>query len=145
LTERREPGWVRRLWGYLLRHRLNLTLAVVAAVVGSAGQSVVPLIARKIVDDVIIEPRSSLWPWLLLLLGSAAVIFVFTYVRRYRGGMLAQQVQYDLRNAMHDHLQTLDLDNLGRMPTGQLVARANSDSALVQGSSASCRSSAATC
>jgi ATP-binding cassette subfamily B protein len=42
-------------------------------------------------------------------------------------------VQYDLRNAMHDHLQSLDFDNLNRMPTGQLVARANSDSTLIQG------------
>ena len=42
-------------------------------------------------------------------------------------------MQYDLRNAMHDHLQSMDFDNLDRMPTGQLVARANSDSTLVQG------------
>ena len=34
---------------------------------------------------------------------------------------------------MHDHLQSMDFDNLDRMPTGQLVARANSDSTLVQG------------
>jgi DNA-binding MarR family transcriptional regulator len=46
---------------------------------------------------------------------------------------LALSVQYDLRNAVHDHLQTMDLANLDRMPTGQLVSRANSDSALVQG------------
>ena len=46
---------------------------------------------------------------------------------------MALEVQYDLRNAMHDHLQVMDFDNLDRMPTGQLVARANSDSTLVQG------------
>ena len=46
---------------------------------------------------------------------------------------MALGVQYDLRNAMHEHLQVLDFANLDRMPTGQLVARANSDSALVQG------------
>ena len=46
---------------------------------------------------------------------------------------MAIAVQYDLRNDMHDHLQAMDLDNLNRMPTGQLVARANSDSTLVQG------------
>jgi len=34
---------------------------------------------------------------------------------------------------MQEHLQTLDFANLDRMPTGQLVARANSDSMLVQG------------
>ncbi len=93
----------------------------------------VPLVARQIVDGVILTQRSQLWPLLVLLIGLAAATFGFAYIRRYRGGRVALEVQYDLRNAMHDHLQTLDFDNLGRMPTGQLVARANSDSTLVQG------------
>jgi ATP-binding cassette subfamily B protein len=127
-----EQGWVRRLWGYLLRHRRDVWLAVLAAVLGSACQAVVPLVARQIVDGVIIDRTSSLWPWLLLLLVVALASFGFAYLRRYHGGRVALEVQYDLRNAMHDHLQTMDLDNLSRLPTGQLVARANSDSTLVQ-------------
>ena len=127
-------GWIRRLWGYMLRHRRDLTLALAAAVLGSACQAVVPLVERQIVDDVIIARTSPLWPWLVaaarLRRGEPSG---FAYVRRYRGGRVALDVQYDLRNAMHDHLQTLDFANLDQMPTGQLVARANSDSALVQG------------
>ncbi|BEP16418.1 ABC transporter ATP-binding protein [Acidothermaceae bacterium B102] len=129
----KQQGWVRRLWGYLMRHRTDVTLAIIAAVLGSAFQVLVPLIARQIVDGVIISRTSPLWPWLLALLGAALAGFGFAYLRRYRGGRVALEVQYDLRNAMHDHLQTMDLDNLSRMPTGQLVSRANSDSALVQG------------
>ena len=128
-----DQGWLRGLWSYLLLHRRDVVLAVVAAVLGSAGQAVTPLIARHIVDDVIIARSAPLWPWLLALILTAAATFGFAYVRRYRGGRVALGVQFDLRNAMHDHLQVLDQDNLGRMPTGQLVARANSDSALVQG------------
>lgn len=60
-------------------------------------------------------------------------IFVCSCIRRYRGGKVALSVQYELRNAMHDHLQAMDLATLNRMPTGQLVSRANSDSTLVQG------------
>ncbi len=124
---------MRRLGGYLLRHKKNLLIAVAAAVVGSAAQAVVPLIERQIVDNVIVHHRSSLWPWLVALLGLGAVGFGAAYLRRYRGGRVALDVQYDLRNEMHDHLQSLDFTNLDRMPTGQLVARANSDSTLVQG------------
>ena len=69
----------------------------------------------------------------MLLVALALASFGFLYVRRYRGGRVALSVQYDLRNAMHAHLQVMDFDNLDRMPTGQVVARANSDSALVQG------------
>jgi ATP-binding cassette subfamily B protein len=116
-----------------MRHRRNVFLAVAAAVLGSASQTLVPLIARQIVDNVVVARRDSLWPWLVLLFGAATLSFALAYVRRYRGGQVALGVQLDLRNAMHDHLQRMDLATLGRMPTGQLVSRANSDSALVQG------------
>jgi ATP-binding cassette subfamily B protein len=129
----RKPGWLRRLSHYLWRHRTNVSIAVAAAILGSACQVATPLIARQIVDDVIVAKTAPLWPWLGLLIALALIAFGFAYLRRYRGGRVALDVQNDLRNEMHDHLQRLDSATLDTMPTGQLVARANSDSALVQG------------
>ncbi|RFA21865.1 ABC transporter ATP-binding protein [Subtercola boreus] len=117
----------------MLRHRRSLYLSLGAALLGSACQVVVPLVARQIVDNVILVPDAPLLPWLGLLIALAAVTFAFTYVRRYHGGQVALEVQTDLRNGMHDHLQTMDFTSLGRMSTGQLVSRANSDATLVQG------------
>ncbi|WP_201799317.1 ABC transporter ATP-binding protein [Subtercola vilae] len=128
-----ERGWVARLWAYMLRHRLSLTLALTGALLGSACQVVVPLVARQIVDNVILTPSTPLLPWLILLLALAAATFGFAYLRRYRGGQVALEVQNDLRNDMHDHLQSIDFATLDTLSTGQLVSRANSDSALVQG------------
>jgi len=128
-----KSGWVRRLWGYLLRHKSDLVLAVTGALVGALCQTTVPLIARQIIDEVIAHQQSSLWPWLLALVALALLAFAAAHLRRYHGGRVALQVQYDLRNDMHDHLQTMDFENLSRMPTGQLVSRANSDTSLVQG------------
>jgi ATP-binding cassette subfamily B protein len=125
-------GWIRRLWGYMLRHRRNVVLSIGAAVFGSLCQTAVPLVAREIVDTVIEHRISPLWPWLVLLAVLAAMTFGAAYVRRYRGGQVGLEVQFDLRNDIHDHLHALDLENLSRMPTGQLVARANSDTTLVQ-------------
>jgi len=124
---------VRRLWGYMLRHRRDLAIAVLASVLGSACQTVVPLIERQIVDRVILRHTSPLWPWLAVLLVLAMASFGFAYLRRYRGGRVALGVQFDLRNDMHEHLQGMDFANLDQMPTGQLVSRANSDTTLVQG------------
>lgn len=135
-----KPGWIRRLAGYTLRHRSDVLMSLGAAMLGSVSQTAVPLVARQIVDGVIVEHTSPLWPWLVLLVLLAAASFGFAYVRRYRGGRMALAVQYDLRNAMHDHLQSLDFDNLNRMPTGQLVARANSNSTSSRACSASSRS-----
>src|SRR6202140_1453008 len=117
----------------MLRHRREVALSVGAAVLGSVCQTAVPLVARQIVDGVIPSSSAALWPWLVLLVTLAAPSFAPASPRRYRGGRVALEVQYDLRNDMHDHLQALDFDNLNSMPTGQLVARANSDSTLIQG------------
>jgi ATP-binding cassette subfamily B protein len=127
------PGWVRRLWGHMMQHRGDVLLSLSAAVLGGVAQTIVPLIERQILDGVILTHTSPLWPWLVLLIVLSAATFGFAYVRRYLGGRVALAVQYDLRNAMHDHLQAMDAENLARMPTGQLVGRANSDSTLVQG------------
>jgi ATP-binding cassette subfamily B protein len=127
------PGWIRRLAKLVWVHRTNVLISFAAAVLGSMGQAVVPLVARKIVDDVIGHDGARLWPWLLLLVVIAGAVFAFAYLRRYRGGLVGIAVQYDLRNRMHDHLLTLDERSLSHLSTGQIVARANSDTALVQG------------
>jgi len=132
-AEDRRPGWVRRLWPYLMAHRRNLEIALGGALVGSGAQAVVPLVERQIVDNVILHHRSPLAPWLALLVGLGVVTFGAAYLRRYRGGRVALDVQYDLRNAMYEHLHKLDFAQHDQMPTGQLVGRANSDSTLVQG------------
>jgi ATP-binding cassette, subfamily B, bacterial len=132
MTEPVEQRWLRRLSGYILKHRKLLVLGLIGAAVGSVTQALVPLVAREVVDRVIIAHAAPLWPYLLLLIGAALLTFAMAYLRRYYGGALSLRVQYDLRNAMHDHLLVMDQDSLSQMPTGQLVSRSNSDSALVQ-------------
>ena len=133
MSDARRPGWLRVLWRALLAHKRNVIIAFAAAVVGSATQILVPLISRQIVDNVIVTRRDALWPWLVALFVAAGLTFGLAYLRRYRGGQVAFAVQYDLRNRMHDHLMGLDQATLSRLPTGQLVSRANSDSGLIQG------------
>ena len=132
MTEPVEQRWLRRLSGYIGKHRKLLVLGLIGAAVGSVTQALVPLVAREVVDRVIIARAAPLWPYLLLLIGAALLTFAMAYLRRYYGGVVSLRVQYDLRNAMHDHLLVMDQNSLSRMPTGQLVSRANSDSALVQ-------------
>lgn len=129
----RPPGWVRRLIPYLRPHRRAITISLGAAVVGSACQAAAPLVARQILDNVILHHRSPMAPWLGALIGIGLITFLAAHLRRYQGGRVALDVQYDLRNAMYDRLMELDFASHDRMPTGQLVSRANSDSTLVQG------------
>jgi ATP-binding cassette subfamily B protein len=132
-TNPREQRWLRRLLGYVLRRRRDVAISFAAAVLGAACQAGAPLLERQIVDGVIVERSESLLPWLIALIVVAAGAFLAAHLRRYRGGKVALGVQYDLRNDMQAHLQQMDFANLDRMPTGQLVARASSDTTLVQG------------
>ena len=59
--------------------------------------------------------------------------FVFAYFRRFRGGRIALDVQHDLRTAIFRQLQRLDFARHDELQTGQLVSRASSDVALIQG------------
>jgi ATP-binding cassette, subfamily B, bacterial len=101
-------GWIRRLGGQVWKHKRDVQISFVAAVLGSAGQAMVPLIARTIVDDVIGDSSKPLWPWLVLLVLIAIAVFGLAYLRRYHNGRSSLAVQYDLRNQLHDHLLTLD-------------------------------------
>jgi ATP-binding cassette subfamily B protein len=120
-------GWVRWLIPWVLRHRGAAIVSFGAAIVGMAAFSFVPVIERAVIDDVITSGDRALAPFLYLLVGLGAVRFATTVTRRYAGGKLAYGVQADLRDAVFDHLLTLDLNRHDKLPSGQLVSRANTD------------------
>ena len=92
-----------------------------------------PVVQKVIVDDVVGGGRRPLGPWLALLLVAGVVRFGAAHLRRYVGGRVALDVQNDLRNAIFERLQRLDFARHDEFQTGQLVSRASSDVALVQG------------
>ena len=126
-------GWIRRLLPFLFAHKRNLFLAFGSALVGQALTGLTPLVQKVIIDDVIVGGRRSLTPWLVLLVVAGALRFGLAFVRRFFGGRISLDVQYDLRNAIYDRLQRLDFARHDEMDTGQLVSRANSDVGMVHG------------
>src|SRR6478752_3410790 len=128
-----EPGWLRKLWPFLVRHKKGVLVAFGVAILGQVITSILPLVQRAIVDNTITTQTEPIGPLLVLLVGLAAINFVFQYIRRYSGGRYALDVQYDLRNAIFERLQRLDFARHDELPTGQLVSRASSDLGLIQG------------
>ncbi|HEX4539908.1 MAG TPA: ABC transporter ATP-binding protein [Acidimicrobiales bacterium] len=126
-------GWIRGLLPFLANHRRNVAWAFGAAVVGMVIQALTPVVEKVIVDDVVLSHRRPLGPWLGLLLGAGLVSFGAAYIRRFRGGRVALDVQFDLRTAVFERLQRLDFARHDQLDTGQLVSRASSDLGLIQG------------
>ncbi|MDQ6613496.1 MAG: ABC transporter ATP-binding protein/permease, partial [Actinomycetota bacterium] len=129
----RPKGWIRRMLPFLKPHRRKVALAFGAALLGSGLAAATPAVERQIVDNVILHHRSPLAPWLLALAGAGALRFGAAFVRRFIGGRVSLDVQYDIRNTVYDQLQRLDFARHDEMQTGQLVSRANSDVGLIQG------------
>jgi len=126
------PGWLRRLWPFLARHRRKVFLAFGVSLGTTVITVLIPLIERSVIDNVIDQPTQALWPLLALLVGLGAVNFVLSYVRRFAGGRFAFDVQHDLRTALFERLQRLDFARHDELPTGQVVSRASADLGLVQ-------------
>ena len=102
------------------------------ALVATAATAAIPLIQRQIIDNVIVTHKQSIWPLAGLLVIAAAVNFGGIYLRRYRGGRLALDVQHDLRTELFDSLSRLDGARQDEIHTGQLVGRSISDLNMVQ-------------
>src|SRR4051812_4231454 len=116
-----------------MAHKRNVLIAFGVSIVGQVVAALTPLVEKTIVDDVIVHHRAPLAPWLALLIAAGVFGFFAAFVRRYVGGRVSLDVQYDLRNAVYERLQRLDFASHDQMQTGQLVSRANSDVGLLQG------------
>ncbi|MEV6586448.1 ABC transporter ATP-binding protein [Streptomyces acidicola] len=130
---RERGGWARRLAGYAWRHPKDVVLALGSSLAGMALMAIVPLITKVIIDDVVTDHTRSMAPWAGALIGSAVLVYVLTYIRRYYGGRLALDVQHDLRTDMYETITRLDGRRQDELSTGQVVGRATSDLQLIQG------------
>ncbi|MEZ0109333.1 ATP-binding cassette subfamily B protein [Catenulispora sp. EB89] len=125
--------WIRRLASVSWVYRRSVLIAFGGSLVAMLANAAMPLIQRHIIDDVVISRRSSLAPWAAMALVLALANFAGTRLRRYVGGKLSLDVQYDLRNRIFGALSRLDGARQDELATGQLISRATSDVTMVQG------------
>ncbi|GAA0622294.1 ABC transporter ATP-binding protein [Kutzneria viridogrisea] len=124
-------GWVRRILPLLRERRTSLALTFGAAVLGALLAAATPIIERHLVDEVIVAHRSPLAPWLGALVLIGVLTFFASRTRRYHAAKVVLEVQYHVRNAVHEQLQRLDVASHQAMPTGQLVSRITSDAGVM--------------
>jgi ATP-binding cassette, subfamily B, multidrug efflux pump len=119
---------LRTLLPYLRPHRRRLALGLLFVVASSALGSALPWLLRSAVDGlhVGLSPRRT---YLLAgaIVGLAVVTGALRYAMREFMNGVSRRIEYDLRNALFQHLETLDAAYFAQTRTGDLMARLTND------------------
>src|SRR5213593_3229416 len=90
-----------------------------------AGVLIPFLVGRTI--DRIRHGRTDLWPLVGVIAAAGLLRLAFSVSRRLIAGRVSLGVEYDLRNRMYAHLQSLEVAFFDEQQTGQLMSRATVD------------------
>jgi ATP-binding cassette subfamily B protein len=86
----------------------------------------VPFMVGRTVDR-IREGRNDLWPLIGVILAAAGLRLALSAARRLVAGRVSLGVEFDLRNRVYSHLQSLELGFFDEQQTGQLMSRSTVD------------------
>jgi ATP-binding cassette subfamily B protein len=119
---------MRRLLQYLRPYTGWVGLALVLLLLSSAVAIVAPLITQLVIDEAIPSGDTRLLAWLIAGYGASVVLgFGLQYAQELVTTWLGQSVMYDLRAAIFEKLQRLDLRFYDRNPVGRLMTRMTND------------------
>ncbi|MDE0608870.1 MAG: ABC transporter ATP-binding protein [Anaerolineaceae bacterium] len=119
---------LRRILGLVRPHWRHVAGFIVAITIISVLESWFTYQGKRIVDEVIVPQntgplREILITYLIIVVGFALGVFTFIYLT----GLLGQRIQYELRQRLFHHLQTLSLAYFDRTPVGWIMSRLTSD------------------
>jgi ABC-type multidrug transport system fused ATPase/permease subunit len=115
-----------RLLGFLRPYRRGVILSLVLAATAMAVGVLIPYLVGRTVDEIRAD-GADLWPLALAVAGAGVLRLAFSVMRRIVAGRVSLGVEYDLRNRMYQHLQSLELAFFDTQQTGQLMSRATVD------------------
>jgi ATP-binding cassette subfamily B protein len=117
---------VRRLLGFLRPYRTGVIASFVLAALAMGAGILIPALIGRTIDD-IDNGGGSLWPLAVAIFAAGLLRLVFSVVRRLVAGRVSLGVEFDLRNLVYGHLQSLELGFFDGQQTGQLMSRATVD------------------
>ena len=115
-----------RLLGFLRPYRRGVTVSFVLAAAAMGVSVLIPYLVGRTVDD-IRGDAADLELLALAVAGAGLLRLAFSISRRIVAGRVSLGVEYDLRNRMYHHLQSLELAFFDGQQTGQLMSRATVD------------------
>jgi ABC-type multidrug transport system fused ATPase/permease subunit len=119
---------IRRLVRYLRPHTRLAALTFICLMAVTGLNLVVPWIIKQVIDQGLDSGNGAFMIGAALVIAAiAALRALFSGGQRYGMERLGQQVAYDLRNQLYDHLQRLSFAYHSHAQTGQLMSRLAED------------------
>ena len=122
------PKSMRPLVPYLKRYRWGFVAGVFCIFLSNGAWVLLPQVIRHAVDDLNTGVTSAkLLHFALQMLEVAAVRGVFLFLTRWIVIGISRDIEFDLRNDLFAHLETLSYSYYQRMRTGDIMARVTND------------------
>jgi ABC-type multidrug transport system fused ATPase/permease subunit len=119
----------RRLLGFLRPYRRAVVASLVFAWLAMVVTVLIPWLVGQTVNAISEQPpdKDAILPLVLAIGGAGVLRLGLTVVRRLIAGKVSVNVEFDLRERMYRHLQSLELGFFDSQQTGQLMSRATID------------------
>ena len=95
--------------------------------IAMVGTAAIPWLIGRAIDQIDAGDRDALNLLCIAVVGAGLLRLSFSVARRIISGRVSLAVEYDLRNRLYGHLQSLELGFFDRQQTGQLMSRATVD------------------
>ncbi|NTG48430.1 ABC transporter ATP-binding protein [Agrobacterium rhizogenes] len=121
---------VGRIWTFVSPYRRQVYIAVVAVLLFTASQIVIPLVIRYAIDHAMAPGAvnySALWLALAIFSVAILVNYGASYVQETYVGEVAEEVLFDIRRAMFAHIQRVSLSFMDKTEVGRLMSRLQGD------------------
>ncbi|HFC08332.1 MAG TPA: ABC transporter ATP-binding protein [Chloroflexi bacterium] len=123
-----DPQVARRLWGFLKPYKHRFLTALILMLGASAASVAGPYFVKMAIDQGIAgHSRPALARAVLLYLGVAAILWLFTFLRVNIMARVGQAIIYDLRQQMFAHIQNLSLGFFNHYGVGRMISRLIND------------------
>jgi ABC-type multidrug transport system fused ATPase/permease subunit len=117
----------KRLLGFLRPYRSGVISSFALAAAAMVASVAIPWLVGRAIDRVRAHDSAGLRNYAIAVAVAGLISFVLTVFRRLIAGRVSLGVEYDLRNGVYAHLQSLELGFFDRQQTGQLMSRATVD------------------
>src|SRR6195256_1281210 len=122
------PKNLRPLVPYLKRYRSGLFWGGLCVLFNNGVWILFPQVLRRAVNDLHSGvTRQKLLTYSLLILAIALIKGIFQFLTRWVVIGISREIEFDLRNDLFEHLETLSYSYYQRTRTGDIMARATND------------------